>query len=328
MSDGAPLDAGVYVDLEQLIALEQKGRKVSLLPRQPVHSLLSGRYASRMRGRGLNFEEIRDYRSGDDVRSIDWKVTARLQSPHVRVFNEERDRQGLLVVDQRLSMFFGTRRAMKSVTAAEIAAVVAWRILSVGDRVGGIVFNDRSIEEVRPQRSRRIVLQYLTKLAEQNQALGIGRGITRDATMLNRALDRIRRVAPHDATVVIFSDFDGADETTRHAIAALAAHNTVIAVLIHDPSQSELPAAGRMTVTDGELQIALDVAHGSTRQSILDMSKTRLRSVFEWTRDFGVPVLPLSTAEEPVNQLHHLLGLLPQVINRGTGTNVQGALRG
>ena len=328
MSDGAPLDAGVYVDLEQLIALEQKGRKVSLLPRQPVHSLLSGRYASRMRGRGLNFEEIRDYRSGDDVRSIDWKVTARLQSPHVRVFNEERDRQGLLVVDQRLSMFFGTRRAMKSVTAAEIAAVVAWRILSVGDRVGGIMFNDRSIEEVRPQRSRRIVLQYLTKLAEQNQALGVGRGITRDATMLNRALDRIRRVAPHDATVVIFSDFDGADETTRHAIAALAAHNTVIAVLIHDPSQSELPAAGRMTVTDGELQIALDVAHGSTRQNILDMSKTRLRSVFEWTRDFGVPVLPLSTAEEPVNQLHHLLGLLPQVINRGTGTSVQGALRG
>jgi len=328
MSDGAPLDAGVYVDLDQLIALEQKGRKVSLLPRQPVHSLLSGRYASRMRGRGLNFEEIRDYRSGDDVRSIDWKVTARLQSPHVRVFNEERDRQGLLVVDQRLSMFFGTRRAMKSVTAAEIAAVVAWRILSVGDRVGGIVFNDRSIEEVRPQRSRRIVLQYLTKLAEQNQALGVGRGITRDATMLNRALDRIRRVAPHDATVVIFSDFDGADETTRHAIAALAAHNTVIAVLIHDPSQSELPATGRMTVTDGELQIALDVAHGSTRQNILDMSKIRLRNVLEWTRDFGVPVLPLSTAEEPVNQLHHLLGLLPQVINRGTGTSVQGALRG
>jgi len=328
MSDGTPLDAGVYVDLEQLIALEQKGRKVSLLPRQPVHSLLSGRYASRMRGRGLNFEEIRDYRSGDDVRSIDWKVTARLQSPHVRVFNEDRERQGLLVVDQRLSMFFGTRRAMKSVTAAEIAAVVAWRILSVGDRVGGIVFNDRSIEEVRPQRSRRIVLQYLTKLAEQNQALGVGRGITRDATMLNRALDRIRRVAPHDATVVIFSDFDGADETTRHAIAALAAHNTVIAVLIHDPSQSELPAAGRMTVTDGELQIALDVAHGSTRQNILDMSKIRLRNVLEWTRDFGVPVLPLSTAEEPVNQLHHLLGLLPQIINRGTGTSVQGALRG
>src|ERR1700741_1447956 len=125
---------GVYVDLDELIALDQHGHRVSFLPRQAVHSLLSGRYASPMRGRGLNFEEIRDYRPGDDVRSIDWKVTARLQQPHVRVFNEERDRQTLLVVDQRLSMFFGTRRAMKSVTAAQAAAIAAWRILDSGDR--------------------------------------------------------------------------------------------------------------------------------------------------------------------------------------------------
>src|SRR5262245_45390245 len=315
MPDAA--DPGVYVDLEHLIALEQKGRRVSLLPRQPVHSLLSGRYASRMRGRGLNFEEIRDYRTGDDVRSIDWKVTARLQSPHVRVFNEERDRQGLLVVDQRLSMFFGSRRTMKSVTAAEIAAVVAWRILNVGDRVGGIVFNDGGIEDVRPQRSRRIVLQFLSKIAAQNQALGVGRGIKRDPAMLNRALDRVRRVAAHDATVVIFSDFDGADEVTRQAVAAISAHNTVIAVVVHDPLQSELPPTGRMTVTDGELQIAVDVARGDTRQSIVDMSEQRLRAVFAWTRELGIPVLPLSTAEEPVNQLNHLLGLLPQASRRG-----------
>jgi uncharacterized protein (DUF58 family) len=325
MPDAAPTDPGVYVDLEHLIALEQKGRKVSLLPRQPVHSLLSGRYASRMRGRGLNFEEIRDYRTGDDVRSIDWKVTARLQSPHVRVFNEERDRQGLLVVDQRLSMFFGSRRAMKSVTAAEIAAVVAWRILNVGDRVGGVVFNDHDINEVRPQRSRRVVLQFLSQIAAQNQMLGVGRGIKRDPAMLNQALDRVRRLSTHDATVVIFSDFDGADEATRQAVAAIAAHNTVVAVVVHDPLQSELPPAGRMTVTDGELQILVDVAHANTRQNIVEMSEVRLRNVFAWTRELGIPVLPLSSAEEPVNQLNHLLGLLPQASRRGTGA---GGMRG
>jgi uncharacterized protein (DUF58 family) len=319
MPQPASNDPGVYVDLEHLISLEQKGRKVSLLPRQPVHSLLSGRYASRMRGRGLNFEEIRDYRTGDDVRSIDWKVTARLQSPHVRVFNEERDRQGLLVVDQRLSMFFGSRRAMKSVTAAEISAVVAWRILNVGDRVGGIVFNDREFAEVRPQRSRRVVLQFLSHIAAQNQALGVGRGIKRNPAMLNSALDRVRRLAAHDATVVIFSDFDGADEATRQAVAAIAAHNTVVAVVVHDPLQSELPPAGRMTVTDGELQILVDVAHGNTRQNIVGMSEARLRNVFAWTHEFGIPVLPLSSAEEPVNQLNHLLGLLPQANRRGAG---------
>src|SRR4051812_25450138 len=211
MTDGKASVPGVYVGFDDLLALEHRGRRVSLLPRQPVRSLLSGRYASRMRGRGLNFEEIRDYRGGDDVRSIDWKVTARLQKPHVRVFNEERDRAGIVVVDQRLSMFFGTRLAMKSVTAAETAAIAAWRILGAGDRVGAVVFNDSDIADTRPQRSRRTVLQVLNAIVAQNQVLGIGRGIVRAPAMLNRALDRVRRVAPHDATVVLISDFDGAD---------------------------------------------------------------------------------------------------------------------
>src|SRR6476660_2489684 len=169
MTDAGVKVQGVYVDLDDLIALEYHGRKVSFLPHQPVHSLLSCRFASRMRGRGLNFEEIRDYRPGDDVRSIDWKVTARLQKPHVRVFNEERDRQALLVVDQRLSMFFGSRLAMKSVTAAEAAAIGAWRILAVGDRVGAIVFNDSDLAEIRPRRSRATVLQILSTIVAQNQ---------------------------------------------------------------------------------------------------------------------------------------------------------------
>ena len=328
MPDAVPNDPGVYVDLEHLITLEQRGRKVSLLPRHPVHSLLSGRYASRIRGRGLNFEEIRDYRTGDDVRFIDWKVTARLQSPHIRVFNEERDRQGLLVVDQRLSMFFGSRRAMKSVTAAELAAVVAWRILNVGDRVGGIVFNDKDIDEVRPRRSRKTVLNFFHHLVAQNQALGIGRGIVRNPIMLNRALDRVRRLATHDATVVILSDFDGADDATRELVTAVAAHNTVIAALVHDPLQSELPPAGHMTVTDGELQIAVDIGHGDTRKNILEMSQARLRDVFAWTHEYGIPVLPLSTAQEPVKQLHHLLGLLPQMNVRGSGATAAGAPHG
>src|SRR5262245_61861037 len=188
MADAPEKMPGVHIDLDDLLALEHRGRKVSFLPRQPVHSLLSGRFASRMRGRGLNFEEIRDYRPGDDVRSIDWKVTARLQKPHVRVFNEERDRQALLVVDQRLSMFFGSKLAMKSVAAAQAAAMAAWRILGFGDRVGAIVFDDRSFSEFRPRRSGSAVLQILTAIASKNGALGVGRGIVSAPPMLNDAL--------------------------------------------------------------------------------------------------------------------------------------------
>lgn len=306
-----PAVRGVYVDLDELIGLEQRGRRVSFLPRQPVHSLLSGRYASRMRGRGLNFEEIRDYRSGDDVRSIDWKVTARLRKPHIRVFNEERDRQGLIVVDQRLSMFFGSRLAMKSVTAAQAAAVAAWRVLAVGDRIGGIVFNDSDIAEARAQRSRRNVLQILSQIAAYNQALGVGRGISSAPTMLNRAIEQVKRLALHDSTVIVISDFDGADDATQRAIGDMARHNSVVALLVHDPLQSDLPASARMTVTDGELQIMLEVGRENIRKNIREATEARLRSVFAWTREIGVPVLPLSAAEDTAQQLRHLLGRLP-----------------
>ena len=269
MTDGTANTPGVYVSLDDLLALEYRGRKVSFLPHQPVHSLLSGRFASRMRGRGLNFEEIRDYRPGDDVRSIDWKVTARLQKPHIRVFNEERDRQALLVVDQRLSMFFGSRRSMKSVAAAEAAAIGAWRVLGAGDRVGAIVFDDRGLTEFRPRRSRSTVLQILTAIVARNQALGVGRGMSASPSMLNNALQQAQRRALHDAVVIIISDFDGADDETHKMVGAMARHNDVVALLVHDPLQSDLPASASMTVTDGELQIHLEVGRESVRKSIV-----------------------------------------------------------
>ncbi|WP_061849979.1 DUF58 domain-containing protein [Bradyrhizobium sp. DOA1] len=309
--------SGVYVDLDDLIALEYRGRNVSFLPRQPVHSLLSGRFASRMRGRGLNFEEIRDYRAGDDVRSIDWKVTARLQKAHIRVFDEERDRQAILVVDQRLSMFFGSRRAMKSVTAAEAAALATWRVLGAGDRIGAVVFNDRELVDIKPRRSRATALQILSSVVDQNKALGVGLGLASSPAMLNRALDRARRRAPHDAAVIVVSDFDGADLVTRRVIGEIARHNDVVALLVHDPLQSDLPPSASMTVTDGTLQIHLEVGRDNVRRDIERATHERVGGVLAWTHELGVPVLPLSAAEDTARQLRRLLGGLPGRTGRG-----------
>ena len=319
MTDAPDKMPGVYIDLDDLLALEHRGRKVSFLPRQPVHSLLSGRLASRMRGRGLNFEEIRDYRPGDDVRSIDWKVTARLQKPHVRVFNEERDREALLVVDQRLSMFFGSKLAMKSVVAAQAAAIAAWRILGVGDRVGAVVFDDRNLAEFRPRRSRSTVLQILSAIVSKNRALGVGRSIASAPTMLNEALKQTQRRTLHDAAVIVISDFDGADDETRSMIGAMTRHNNVVALLVHDPLQSDLPPSASMTVTDGELQIQLDIGRESIRKRLSEASQERLKGVLAWTQEFGVPVLPLSAAEDTAQQLRRLLGALPARGGRGGG---------
>ena len=147
-------DPRIHVSLARLRGLQGAARGLSFLPRQPSASVLNGRHASRLRGRGLNFEEMRDYLPGDDIRSIDWKATARTGTPHVRVFTEERDRPALLVVDQRMSMFYGSVLNLKSVTAAEAAAIAAFRILDAGDRVGGIVFDDEDLVEYVPKRSR------------------------------------------------------------------------------------------------------------------------------------------------------------------------------
>ncbi len=299
--------AGVYVTLQDLIRLQYKARGFSFLPKQPVHSLLTGRHASRIRGRGLNFEEIRGYLPGDDVRTIDWKVTARTLKPHVRIFTEERDRPALLVVDQRISMFYGSRRNMKSVTAAEIAAAGAWRVTGVGDRVGAVVFDDTSVEDIRPHRSRKTVLRILHALVEKNQSLRahIGQG---NPAMLNEVLAGVVRSVSHDYLIAIISDFDGADEETTRFVTELSQHNDVIAVSIYDPTSTELPERGRLVVGDGELQVELDIAKASTRRRMLEFADQRLKSVMAWQNNLGVPVLPISTGEDTMEQARRLLG--------------------
>jgi len=305
--------SGVHVTLEDLMLLQHRTRGAfSFLPRQPVHSLLAGRHASRIRGRGLNFEELRGYLPGDDVRAIDWKVTARTGKAHVRVFTEERDRPALLVVDQRLAMFYGTRKNMKSVTAAELAAAGAWRVFDVGDRVGAVVFDDTEVREVRPHRSRRTVLQILHLLVEKNTALRADSEVRPNPSMLNRALDGVARVVNHDHMVAIISDFDGADEETTRMVTQLAQHNDVLAVPVHDPSSTEIPSGARLVVGDGELQVELDVGKVSTRRRLAEMADRRLASVMAWQDDLGVPVMPVSAGEDSLDQVRTLLGRAAQ----------------
>src|SRR5262249_29794234 len=133
--------------------------------------VLAGQHASRMRGRGLNFDEIRAYVPGDDTRAIDWKATLRSGRAQVRSYTEERDRPALLIVDQRLPMVYGSVRAMKSVIAAELVALAAWMVFRSGDRVGGIVFDDRRIEHFAPLRSRARIHAMFGAIARANAAL-------------------------------------------------------------------------------------------------------------------------------------------------------------
>jgi len=301
------LGSCVTVGLDDLIGLKAAARGFSFLPRQPVTSLLAGRHASRLRGRGLMFEELRHYTQGDDVRAIDWKATARLRSPHVRVYSEERERPVLLLVDQRRAMFFGSRRAMKSVVAAEIAALGAWRALASGDRVGGIVFNDDDIVELSPHRSQTRVLHLLHEVVRLNRMLAVESDAAAARVTLNQVLEAALRRAVHDHLVVLISDFDGADDETQRLATRLVAHNDVLAVAIYDPLGASLQGRPGMVATDRGATYALPsgAAFAASFQQAFAARLDQWREIF---RALHVPVLPISTASSPLDQLRDLFG--------------------
>jgi len=307
-SKGREAELGVYVSLAQLVALQDRARGFSFLPQQPARSLLAGRHASRVRGRGLDFEELRSYRQGDDPRTIDWRVTQRTRKPHVRFYSEERSRPAMVVLDQRIAMFFGTRLLMKSVAAAEIAAAAAWQLVHGGDRLGGIVFNDSSVEVIKPSSRRDNVTRLLGTVAEMNQALHAELSLKSRSGALNQVLEQLSRMVGHDYTLIVVSDFEGADQQTPELLARLSVHNDVICALVFDPSAVEPADLGAVVVSDGELQVELELDKPATQARMRQFFEERMQTILSWQQSHGVTVLPISSGDDPLKQLHRLLG--------------------
>ncbi|HHI77352.1 MAG TPA: DUF58 domain-containing protein [Gammaproteobacteria bacterium] len=306
------IDAGrphaVWASLDELIRIRFRARDFSFQPRQPVTSILAGRYASRLRGRGLDFEELRRYLPGDDIRGMDWRVTARTRQPHVRVYSEEKDRTVLLVVDQRLNMFFGSRNRLKSVTAAELAALGAWRTFDVGDRAGLVAFNDETLREVRPQRSEATVMTILQEVLELNHALRADSPVTPDPGKLNQALEAALRLARHDTLVVIVSDFQGVDERSERLIARIAAHNDVLGVLVHDRLRQE-PPSERLPVSDGRQRLEIDLGDSKLRQRLIADYQEEQQRIARFLRRLSAPLLMIDNRDDVVAQVRRLLGV-------------------
>ncbi|WOX05152.1 DUF58 domain-containing protein [Microbulbifer pacificus] len=315
-------DSRIHVDLAHLQSLEASARQLQLLPRQKARSVLSGRHVSSLRGRGLNFEELREYLPTDDVRAIDWKVTARTGEPHVRVYSEERDRPALIVVDQRMSMFFGTRHAMKSVTAAEAAALAAFAILEQDDRVGGIVVTDTAVLCQRPQRNRRALTRLLTELARANQALHADAPVA-EPTSLDQVLQAVANIARRDHLVLLISDFDVVGPATERLLSGIARHNDVILVPVVDPTGEAVPRTLVSAISDGDQQATLDTRSADTSAAMDQFNRQRRQVIHDWHLRYGLPVAQLSTGEDTLPQLQRLLGLMPHRARPGQERSAQ-----
>ncbi len=302
-----PNDLRIRVDANHLLRLGLRSKALSLLPRQPARSILNGRHAARLRGRGLNFEELRGYLPGDDIRTIDWKVTARTGEPHVRVYTEERDRPALLLVDQRVSMFFGSEVYMKSVIAAEAAAIAAHRVLDQGDRIGGLVFSDTAVAEHRPQRRAAALTRFLSSIGAANSALHAALN-PKPTVSLNDMLTEAARICQTGGLICLFSDCDGLDEKSESVLRRLAVSNDLIVFNISDPTASALAPNLKLTVSDGAEQIEIDSSDPELSVKIRKSMENRLAHLHRWSRRYGFPVVPLTTSEPALDQLLRLFG--------------------
>ena len=306
---------GVYVSLNQLVRYRFKATGFSFLPKQPVHSILSGRHASRIRGRGLSFEEIREYHFGDDIRAMDWRVTARTLQPHIRVYSEERDRSCFFVVDQRINMFFGSVRDLKSVSACHAAALGSWRSLGQGDRVGGCVFNDKKIDMVKPLQSEHRLHRLLNVMVSFNHDLHVNQKTNSNAKQLNNALSLAIKELKHDGLCCIITDAFGFDEHTEQLLDELSAKNDVLWGLVVDPLEKRLPNSGHFVAGDATGQLHVQLSR-KIQQQFLQAAENRFHEIEARLQKRQIPMLYLATDRPVENQIREQLGFVPKVPRR------------
>ena len=286
------------MELPDLVQLANK--KISSASPQSAGTL-GGPYLTKLKGRGMEFAEARPYQPGDDVRHIDWRVTARTGRTHTKLFREERERPVMLVLDQAQPMFFGSRERLKSVQAARIAALLGWRALFRGDRVGGVLFSEQMHHEFRPRADRRHYLRLLSHIMTEHNLLvdrmNEGEWSFNSKFMFAEALRRVRHVVQPGSLVYVFSDFSGFDAECRKHLFQLSKQNQVQAYLITDPLEKDTPTSGRYAMSDGKSTAWVNAGNKQTRQIYTNTFEQQQEKIASELRHCRVNLNILSTVD-------------------------------
>ncbi len=302
----------IRVAADELIGLRARAERIRLKRAGTARSALSGAHRSRFRGRGMDYRESRHYQAGDDIRNMDWRITARAGDPHVKVFDEERERPVVLLVDFGPSMFFASRGVFKSVQAARLAALIGWSAVTRGDRIGALLFNGAHTE-LSPRGGRRGQMRLIRALVDAGDPRRLLRtpGAERLATTggLSDALVRLRRVARPGSLVFLLSDFYRMDADSARHLSGLAEHNDLLAVQLLDALELAPPPPGRYGISDGRHLGLLDAADRRERARYQDHFAAHQAAVDALTERNGVPLVPCMTDADPASILKDLLRL-------------------
>lgn len=309
---------GAYCELSDLVRWKGAARRFNISKRRRAMRRTAGPHRSPSRGRGMEFEDVRQYQAGDDIRHIDWRVSARVGKTHTKQFREEREIPILLVLDQRQSMFFGSQTCMKSVMACDIMSLLAWSGLENGDRLGGIIFENNKHHEIRPKKSRATVLHLLNQSVLANHGLNtdsLGVNSDTEATEKNMSmhdmLSEIKRLAKPGFQIFIVSDFHDLDQSCLSLLRDISLHCECTAIQITDPLEKNILSSAVNTTNfsqsqtvytnDGMQTIHPQHTHWQTNyHEAFIQHQQNLQQLLD---QFRIQLLPLSSNDEPAAAL-------------------------
>lgn len=297
--------SGTCILLDDLYRLAKVAKPLQFNHYKKRATSHNGGHISTIRGRGMEFDEVRAYQPGDDIRTIDWRVTARTNKVHTKLYHEERERPVYCIVDYTSGMYFGTKQAFKSVIAAQVAAIVAWMAVQRGDRLGGIIYTDYQYFEIRPQNKHRGLMPFLKLLASTE----LDRFPPEDPqAVMTKTLERLRHVVKPGSVIFIISDFMQFDEQTEKHLTQLTQHNECFACRVTDPLELELPPDNYYVVGDNHDTTAIDTSYQPLRTSFRQAQENKLYEVKKSLYHGRIPLIEFSTDTDPISIMQQTFG--------------------
>lgn len=296
---------GAFIELQQLIEARFIAQGININKQQRALSQLIGQHKSLLKGRGLDFAEVRHYQAGDDIRSIDWRVTARSSKPHTKIFNEERERPVLIINDQRQAMFFGSQHCFKATLACYLSALFGWAAIQQGDRVGGLVFNDSNHKDCRPKASRKALLSFFQQCTDFNHQLDSHTVVEKPTSeSLKETLIELRRVAKPGSHIILISDFSGfQDPGIEEQLHILARHCQLTALFIFDNLEKTLPSSGYYNITNGVNKTSFFSGDKQLQKHYQDQFHEKLNALQQLFLRLKTPLIPIATHQAPLDVL-------------------------
>jgi len=276
---------------------------------------LAGGHLSPIKGRGMEFSECRPYQPGDDIRSIDWRITARTGKTYSKLFSEEKERPVYVLLDLSSSMYFGSQYRLKSVQACHLTALLAWATKHKSDRVGGIIIGAFGHKELKPQRQQRGIMQLLNETvtlhnaqltlspAERINAVNVN---TAPKESLASALTRLRILCKTGSHIMIISDFLNLDDKAQKQLALLKRHNEIEAWQIYDPLELSLPSISgdvRLAVSNGQQQGFISPGNADSRQKYQQHADIKQQALRQIMNRYGIRHHRISSGESLLNQI-------------------------